>query len=60
MPYNCQFCGEIEAGEVLFRCSSCGGEKVMRGALGNQCAECEDGAALAAVCPTCGSDEMEA
>jgi hypothetical protein len=60
MPYSCQFCGDIEEGEVVFRCASCGGEKVTRGALGDQCASCEDAAALTAVCPTCGSEEIEA
>ncbi len=59
MPYSCQFCGDIEEGEVILRCSSCGGEKVVRGALGNQCAECGTEGLLAAVCPTCGSEDLE-
>ena len=60
MSYSCQFCGEIEEGEVILRCAGCGGEKVVRGATGNQCADCEEPGALTAVCPTCGSDELEA
>jgi len=59
MPYSCQFCGEIEEGEVVLRCRNCGGEKVTRGSLGNQCADCEDGGSLVSVCPTCGSEEVE-
>lgn len=60
MSYSCQFCGDIEEGEVMMRCGACGGEKVVRAALGNQCADCETADALVAVCPTCGSDELEA
>jgi hypothetical protein len=60
MSYSCQFCGEIEEGEVIMRCGSCGGEKVLRGSMGNQCADCEETDTLTAVCPTCGSDELEA
>jgi hypothetical protein len=59
MSYSCQFCGEIEEGEVVMRCGACGSEKVLRGTLGNQCADCEETSSLAAVCPTCGSDELE-
>jgi hypothetical protein len=59
MSYSCQFCGEIEKGEVIMRCSACGGERVIRGSLGNQCADCEEPDSLIAVCPTCGSDELE-
>jgi hypothetical protein len=59
MPYSCQFCGEIEEGEIVLRCKACGGEKVSRGALGNQCADCEDAASLLIVCPTCGSEDIE-
>jgi len=60
MSYSCQFCGEIEEGEVMLRCAGCGGEKIVRGSAGNQCADCEGSSSLTAVCPTCGSDELEA
>jgi hypothetical protein len=59
MSYSCQFCGEIEDGEVMMRCGDCGGEKIIRGALGSQCADCENGGSLAPVCPTCGSEDLE-
>ena len=60
MSYSCQFCGEIEEGEVVMRCNACGGDKVLRVKMGNQCADCEASDTLAAVCPVCGSDELEA
>jgi hypothetical protein len=59
MPYSCQFCGEIEESDVLLRCNACGGEKIVRGTLGNNCADCTDAGAFTAVCPTCGSEELE-
>jgi len=59
MSYSCQFCGEIEEGEVVMRCSACGGEKILRGSMGNQCADCEDITSLTVACPICGSDELE-
>jgi RNA polymerase subunit RPABC4/transcription elongation factor Spt4 len=60
MSYACQFCGEIEETEVHLRCSACNGENVARGSLGMRCDSCGDiGKAVTAVCPTCGSDELE-
>jgi hypothetical protein len=58
MAYICQFCGEIEDGDIAFRCGGCGGENILRSANSMTCRECED-TEIVAVCPTCGSEELE-
>jgi len=58
MAYLCQFCGEIEESDVSFRCSSCGGEEILRRAGGLSCRECAD-ADVTPFCPNCGSEELE-
>jgi RNA polymerase subunit RPABC4/transcription elongation factor Spt4 len=60
MSYSCQFCGEIDDTEVRFRCASCGGEGVVQSALGTRCGDCNEvGGKATAVCPTCGSQELD-
>lgn len=58
MAYSCQFCGEIEEGEVGFRCGECGGVDIIRSAASMSCRECAK-AEIIPVCPSCGSEELE-
>jgi hypothetical protein len=58
MAYNCQFCGEIEEGDVTFRCTGCGGNNVLRSSVSMTCKDCEE-TEIVAVCPNCGSEELE-